>query len=82
MIFLKTIYYRIQKFVKTGTGKNIGFPEHCALYPIWLFGCSHYLNLNSQTHEDIDILKMVSKAKFQKKLNGKIRSCHGSPNFV
>ena len=29
--FLKSFYYRIQKFVKTGTGKNIGFPEHCAL---------------------------------------------------
>ena len=31
-IFFKTFYYRIQKFVKTRTGKNIGFPEHCALY--------------------------------------------------
>ena len=27
----RIFYYRIQKFVKTGTGKNIGFPEHCAL---------------------------------------------------
>ena len=24
-----------QKFVKTGTGKNRGFPEHCAMYQKW-----------------------------------------------
>ena len=37
-IFLKTFYYRIQKFVKTRTGKNIGLPEHCAVFLLsaWL----------------------------------------------
>ena len=29
--FLKLPIIEIQKFVKTGTGKNIGFPEHCAM---------------------------------------------------
>ena len=45
------------------------------VYPIWLFGCSQYWNFNSQTYEDIDILKVVSKAKFQKKWNCQTRFC-------
>ncbi len=32
-----------------------------------------YWNLNSQITDDFDILIMVSKAKFQKKLNGQTR---------
>ena len=33
-------------------------------------------------YEDIDILKMFFKAKFQKKLNGETRFCREGPNFV
>ena len=74
---LALTFYQVKYKFTNGHSVNL-----CTLYPIWLFGCSHYLNFNSQTHEDIDILKMVFKAKFQKKLNGKIRSCRGGPNFV
>ena len=33
----------------------------------------HYWNLNSQISDNFDILIMVSKAKFEKKLNGQTR---------
>ena len=41
-----------------------------------------YWNLIFQITDDFDILIMVSKAKFQKKLNGKTRFCQDGPNFV
>ena len=41
-----------------------------------------YWNFNFQTNEDVDILKVISKAKFQKQLNGWTRFCHKEPNFV
>ena len=43
--FLKTFYYRIQKFVKTGTGKNIGFPEQCAMGSKQFWSCIWILSL-------------------------------------
>ena len=36
----------------------------------------------SQTSEDFDILIVVSKAKYEKKLNGQTRFCQDGPNFV
>ena len=42
----------------------------------------HYWNLNSQISDDFDILIMVSKAKFEKKLNGQTRFTLEGPNFV
>ena len=41
-----------------------------------------YWNRQSQTYEDIDILKVVSKAKFKKKLNGQTRFCREDSDFV
>ena len=36
-----------QKFVKTGTGKNRGFPEHCALENFdWILSSSRYVIQN------------------------------------
>ena len=39
-----------------------------------------YWNRQSQTSDDFDILIVVSKAKFQKKLNGQTRFCQDGPN--
>ena len=41
-----------------------------------------YWNLNSQITLDFDILIMVSKAEFKKKLNGQTRFTLEGPNFV
>ena len=60
-----------------------GPTEDCAtVYPIWLLVaikfCQNWnLNLN-----DFDIIIVVSKVLFQKKLNSKNRFCQERPNFV
>ena len=48
----------------------------------WLLSCSHYWNRQFQTSEDFDILIVVSKAKFEKTINGQTRFCQDRPNFV
>ena len=60
-----------------------GPTEDCAtVYPIWILVaikfCQNWnLNLN-----DFDIIIVVSKVLFQKKLNSKNRFCQERPNFV
>ena len=55
-------------------------PLH-TLYPIRLFGCSHHLNFDSQTHECIDILKMVSKSKISKEIEWQNQILPWGPQF-
>ena len=41
-----------------------------------------YWNFNSQIRNNLDILIMISTAKFQKQLNGQTRIFGKGPNFV